>query len=197
MNDTLLLGACPDGPSPSKFLVSPNGYFMLHCAAPNVWRDIDGTHVYQDGNDPLLHLGYGDLALTKTRVIDLATGSGSPLVDLPAGFIYAIRAVPPDKFWIVLRVNADASQALFEVSRDGSVRRVGTFPDPPSGVTVATTGSLDKNGALYQLTTRRSDTTIDGIVMRRDIDGKFEVVHDDGANPLVHVGSDSMLFTGP
>jgi hypothetical protein len=169
---------------------------MLHCAGAYGWSDTDGKHLYPENGDPLLYLGYGDLALTKTRVIDLATGTG-PIIDRPAGIIHAIRAVPPDKFWIALRLNAEPSEALLEVSRDGLVKQLGTFPNPPSGIVVAGRGRLDKHGALYQLTTRRSDTTVEDIVMRRDIDGTFDVVYSEGANPLVRVGSASPLITGP
>jgi hypothetical protein len=191
----LLVGACPGGPSPTGFLVSPDGYFMLHCADGRGWSDVDGKHVYPENGDPLLYVGYDDLALTKTRLIDLKTGAG-PVIDRPAGIIHAIRAVPPNKFWIALRLNAEPSEALLEVSGDGLVRQLGTFPNPPSGIVVATRGRLDKHGALYQLTTRRSDTMVEDIVMRRDIDGNFEVIYWEGANPLVRV-SGSWLITGP
>ena len=193
-NDPLLLGACPGGTSPAKFLVSPEGFFMLNCA-DNTWRDIGGAHVYLEPGDPLLHIGYGNLALTTTRVIDLATGAGL-LYARPAGIIYAIRAVPPDKFWIALRLNADASQALLEVDRGGAVRQLGTFPTPPSGIVVGSTGRLDKSGALYQITARRTDTMVEDIIIRRDIGGTFEVVYEESSDPLVRVDG-SQLVTGP
>ena len=195
-NDHLFWGVCPGGPSPDEFLISPEGFFLLHCMDGSGWRDIGGEHVYhENGGDALLHLGYGNLALTATRVIDLSTGAG-PLIVRPAGAIYAIRAVPPDKFWIVLRLNADASQALFEVHRDGSVTQLGTFPTPPTGTVVGTNGRLDKNGALYQFTRRRSNTTVEYeyVVMRRDIEGRFEFVYEEGSKPFVRAGT---LITGP
>jgi hypothetical protein len=194
-NDHLFWGVCPEGSSADEFLISPEGFFMLHCDGAS-WRDIGGEHVYSENRDgPLLHLGYGNLALTATRVIDLSTGAG-PLIVRPDGFIHAIRAVPPDKFWIVLRLNADASQALFEVNRDGLVTQLGTFPTPPSGTVVGTTGRLDKNGALYQFTTRRKDTTAEyeSVVIRRDIGGRFEFVYEEGSKPFVRAGT---LITGP
>jgi hypothetical protein len=196
-NDTILPSDCALDRSTVQFLVSPSGLVMYSCMGTDTWRDNGGQHTYVEAGDRLVHLGYTDLALTATRVIDLRTGTGPAITGLPTGSTYAVRAVPPDKFWLA-RSTGDAAivEELWEVSREGLATLVGEYGVPTQATPVRPRGRLDKTGSFFQIARGRSPD--EEVILRRDISGKSEIVYTESSNPLVRMNVNvSGLITGP
>jgi hypothetical protein len=196
-NDVILPKDCDlAGPFP-EFFVSPNGMVLYYCPATKTWRDNGGLHTYVESNDPLLHVGYGDLGLTATRIVDLESGKAIPIVGFGgAQSAVAIRAVPPDKFWVVEpRDTLSQSVDLWEIDGAGMSRRVFQYAPAPTYVTwLSQRGRLDKSGAFFQLASRQG--TFEDIIVRRDMQGGSDVVYTETTNPLVKIYI-SGLITGP
>lgn len=184
------------------FLVSPTGRVLQLCSTGpfNTWYDLDGTVVYSDPEDRPVHLGYGDLMLTETRVVHLPSGMASPIVGLPSTTVFTVRAAAPDKFLLVMHVEGaegyDGVQDLWEVAADGSAERIGAFPPLPAGAMSIGAGSskLDACGGLLQ--TGFGVSQINDVIVRRDLSGTSQVVYTDKSDPLVKIGFYA-LFTGP
>ena len=200
-NDRLLPNDCKLDDVRPKFLVSPEGFVFFYCVDSKSWRDNGGQHVYMGetgdsgGGDPLVHLGYANLALTKTRVIDLASGIGPAITGLPVRRTNAVRAVSPDKFWLVLG-DDPINQELWEIDRAGAAKRLAQYATPTDDTApVGPRGRLDKTGAFFQLARRMGDP-LEDLILRRDIFGKSERVYSEITSPLVRIHG-SGLITGP
>jgi hypothetical protein len=200
-NDKVLPNDCKLDDVRPRFLVSPDGFVLFQCVDSKSWRDNGGQHVYlgESGDasaDPLVHLGYGNLALTATRVIDLASGTGPTITGLPPATTHAVRAVSPDKFWLVRGGSDPLALELWEIDRTGKAQRVGQYANPTDdSAPVTPEGRLDKTGALLQLA-RRTGDPLEDVILRRDVAGKCETVYTESTKPLVRIHI-SGLVTGP
>lgn len=188
------------------FLVSPTGTVLHACRSGGVpdtttWYDRSGAVVYTDADNPLRHLGYGDLALAERSVVHLATSVSRPLVGLPENrTIHTVRAKPPDRFLLVLEAehptDDGSSQELWEVDGGGKATRLGAFPPLPTEATQvsAHTSKLDGCGALFQF--GGGVGGFEDVIVRREISGSSEVVYTEAADPTVKIRVSSLL-TGP
>ncbi|WP_438024275.1 hypothetical protein [Sorangium sp. So ce233] len=194
---------CADGLAPlTGFLVSPAGAVLYRCRSDDAtWYDESGRVAYADPEDPLLHLGHGDLALAARSVVHLATSTSLPITGLPGDrLLHTVRARAPDSFLLVLEserpTDDGSSQELWQVDGDGAATRLGAFPPlPPGAVHVsAYTSKLDGCGALLQF--GGGTGVLEDVIVRRHIGGVSEVVYTEAADPLVKIHVSS-LFTGP
>jgi hypothetical protein len=184
-----------------EFLVAPTGRVLQSCSnAPyENWYDMDGTVAFSTTNqDWPIHLGYKDLLLTETRVVDLGTGESWLLTDVPNYHIYAARAVEPDKFLVVEAAGFSVEpyeQALAIVDSKGVATKLGDYPPPPPGVkTVEVISStIDACGRLFQMASTTGDEN--DVIIRRDIKGGSEIVYNEADNPLVKLIG-NWLLTG-
>ncbi|KYF96700.1 hypothetical protein BE17_31850 [Sorangium cellulosum] len=203
-NDTVLrTPPCTQGLDPlSGFLVSPAGAVLHRCRSDAAtWYDESGRVAYADPEDPLLHLGYGDLALAARSVVRLATSASLPIAGLPEDrLLHTVRARAPDSFLLVLEsehpTDDGGSQELWEVDGDGAATRLGAFPPLPAGAmqVSAYTSKLDGCGALLQF--GGGPGVLEDVIVRRHIDGASEVVYTEATAPLVKIHV-SALVTGP
>ncbi|WP_438005454.1 hypothetical protein WME89_43135 [Sorangium sp. So ce321] len=203
-NDTVLrTPPCAQGLDPlSGFLVSPAGAVLHRCRSDAAtWYDESGRVAYADREDPLLHLGHGDLALAARSVVRLATSASLPIAGLPEGrLLHTVRARAPGSFLLVLESEHPAddgsSQELWEVDGDGIATRLGAFPPLPAGAmqVSAYTSKLDGCGALLQFGGGLG--VLEDVIVRRHIDGASEVVYTEATDPLVKIHV-SALVTGP
>jgi hypothetical protein len=195
-NDPFLPKDCDLGNPFPEFFVSPTGMVLYYCPASKTWRDNGGLHTYVESNDPLLHVGYGNLGLTATRIVDLESGKAIPIVGFAGALsAVAIRAVPPDKFWVVEpRDSLGQSVELWEIDGTGMSRRVLQYASAPANLTLRQRGRLDKSGAFSQMGSTR--VALEDIIVRRDMQGGSEVVYTETTNPLVKIHI-SGLITGP
>ncbi|KYF60541.1 hypothetical protein BE11_11725 [Sorangium cellulosum] len=203
-NDPVLLTPpCADGLAPlTGFLVSPAGAVLYRCRSDEAtWYDESGRVAYADPEDPLLHLGHGDLALAARSVVHLATSASLPITGLPGDrLLHTVRARAPDSFLLVLEserpTDDGSSQELWQVDGDGAATRLGAFPPLPAGAVQvsAYTSKLDGCGALLQF--GGGTGVLEDVIVRRHIGGASEVVYTEAADPLVKIHVSS-LFTGP
>ncbi|WP_437751607.1 hypothetical protein [Sorangium sp. So ce1389] len=203
-NDTVLpTPACErDILGTTQFLVSATGAVLHRCnVAAATWYDETGKVVYADPDSPLLHVGHGDLALTRRSVVDLATSASTPIVGLPDRQIRTVRAKAPDKFLLVIDVEPDAPpedgrQELWEVDGAGNATQLGAFPPIPADLlyVFATSSKLDACGGLVQIG-HAAELAID-VIVRREIGGTSEVVYTETTDPRVKLHGSS-LVTGP
>ena len=201
-NDPVLPTDCSiyDGLAP-QFLVAPSGAVLYYCRASVSWRDFGGQLVFREtATDTPLHLGYANLALTKTAVYDLVTGKRTPIVGLPDRPNYVIRAEPPDKFRIAqLSEIANATDELWEVDSTGSAKLIGIYPAPPTEAPPVRSfrAALERSGALFQV---GASPTVGGpdVIVRRDLTGKSEIVYSEATKPLLRLyTADPGFITGP
>ncbi|WP_165373463.1 hypothetical protein [Sorangium cellulosum] len=188
------------------FLVSPGGTVLHGCSSggtldATTWYDQSGAVVYADPDNPLRHLGHGDLALAERSVVHLATSVSLPLVGLPDDRpIHTVRARAPDRFLLVLEAERStddgSSQELWEVDGGGKVTRLGAFPPLPAEAeqVSAHTSKLDACGALLQFGGGAGG--FEDVIVRREIGGSSEVVYTEAADPMVKIRVSSLL-TGP
>lgn len=191
-NDPVLPApACKkDGSSSLFFRLGPDGEYAYQCNFnPNDWYDGSGALVFSDEDESLIRLGHDRLALTGSSVVELDTGTRTPISGLPAGIISA-RADPSDGFRVV--VNTTPLE-LWHVAPDGNADLVGTFPPLPDGHQALAT-ALDGCDALYRVTFIAS-TGLDAVV-RQPLDGVAEIVFTESDDSLVRI-HDAGLFTGP
>ncbi|MGK4002104.1 hypothetical protein WMF31_05735 [Sorangium sp. So ce1036] len=188
------------------FLVSPAGIVLHGCRSggtldATTWYDQSGAVVYADPDNPLRHLGHGDLALAERSVVHLATSVSLPLVGLPDDRpIHTVRATPPDRFLLVLEAERStddgSSQELWEVDGGGKATRLGAFPPLPAAAeqVSAHTSKLDACGALLQFGGGAGGG--EDVIVRRELGGSSEVVYTEAADPMVKIRVSSLL-TGP
>jgi hypothetical protein len=178
-----------------RFLVSPTGAMLYTCSDdPTIWYDESATIAYQSTSpdDDLLHLGYGDLALTRRNVVHLSTRTVTPIEGLPTPAIFAARARAPGSFLLMVRGEDDNVQELWEVGADGEAVMRGAYPALPSGVPSAplTSAKLEPCGALVQIVNSQD------VIVRREIGGASAIVYSEENNPTVKMHM-SNLVTGP
>ena len=198
VNDPTLPKDCELAQGEPRFLVAPTGVVLYYCFATQTWRDSGGHYIYAgEPTDPLLHVGYGNMGLTATRIVDLATGNAVPVVGFGDPLsARAIRAVPPDKFWIANMIDyATQNVELWEIDAAGMAQRVSQYAAMPAEATyIDGWGRLDKDGAFFQIA--RVENTNHDIIVRRDRQGSSKIVYTDATGPLVKIHI-SGLITGP
>ena len=197
-NDPTLSSACPAN-TLASFQLEPEGDMMYRCGS-EPWRELHGGRTYKETGtaDQLLHLGYGGLALTPTKVLNLDTGEALDL-SLPAPESWlAVRAKQPSSFLIA--VTAGENVELWEVGMS-EPSKLGVFPALPQSVHKTGVGniffnhgSLEASGAL--LTMAEGPKVFEDVIVRRTIDGASSVVYDEATMPLVKIHI-SALVTGP
>lgn len=179
-------------------LMSPEGEIVTQCGDdPPIYLSSAGDVLYPaaDSVDPiLLHIGSGGVGLTESFVVDLSTGVSTPIVGLPEGLRGAARAAEDDGFWVT-RAH-EGVMSLFHITGGGTATLVGDYSPPPSSVFVsedlAWLGALDAEHRFFEV----GEYLGESVILRRDLSGVSEVVHDDGADPLIKLGG-WMLVTGP
>jgi hypothetical protein len=196
-NDPLLTGPCSSELDSVDFLVSPEGGVMYHCGE-STWREIGGARSYEPRpSDELVHLGYGHLALTQKRVVNLDTGVGAEIKGLPAdGKVRSVRALPDNSFSIALSRHAktpgEEPLELWQVDALGNASELGPFPALPPNIGIRGINTqLDASGALFTIAGSSDD-----VIVRRTITGESRVVYSNNDNPLVKIAA-SGLITGP
>lgn len=173
---------------------------MLAVRASDRHEGASGTVVYTAPQDALLHLGYGDLALTESRIVHLATGAAAAITGLPEGTIHTVRAALPDRFLVVLTPEQSeaggSAQELWQLDSSGAATMLGAFPPLPANATriAPWSSQLDAHGALFQI--GEGLAVFEDVIVRREIQGASAVVYDEATNPLVKIHI-SALVTGP
>lgn len=199
-NDPVIQTPPCTGTSFYSFLVAPSGGLFYTCNQ-TTWYDGTGAVAYTATSSDLpLHLGFGDLLLTKQHVVHLKTLAATPITGLPERTIDTVRAVQPDSFLVVLAAAQSASdgssQELWQIDAGGAATMLGTFPPLPPGAksVAAYTSKLDVHGGLLQFGS--GPAVFQDIIVRRDISGGSAVVYDEANDPLVKIHISS-LVTGP
>ena len=136
LNDTIVAPSCgSDNFYSLQFKVAPDGLLLHTCTDnPLVWYDEAGNIAYDNGEDKLLHLGYGGRALTMSRIVELATMSSVNVTGLPDAPIVTVRASFPDGFWVVLAMNdqgQDGVQELWQIDAMGIATLVRAYLQRP------------------------------------------------------------------
>jgi hypothetical protein len=182
--------------------VGPSGEWLHGCsvAFDDEWYDANGVLVYGDVDDKLVHLGYSNLALTESRVVDLASGTSEPIVGLPGTMVLAARALAPASFRVaVAGVDESEPPELWEIDATGLATLVGVYPTPPLGFTVHNyfphqSHALEPSGALLQI--GNGPGVFQDVIVRRELGASAVVVYDEDTNPTVQIHI-SRLVTGP
>ncbi len=193
---------CPFPSWQEGLIVGPNGEWLHGCEFKFDWEwyDASGTLIYGDLDDPLVHLGYASLALTETRVVDLASGTSEPIVGLPAALVLAARAHAPDGFRVALAgVTESDPPELWEIDATGLATLAGVYPTLPAGFTVHNyfphdSHALEPSGALLQIGS--GPGVFQDVIVRRALGGSAVVVYDEETEPTVQIHV-SRLITGP
>jgi hypothetical protein len=193
-NDTRLPVPCDE---PLQVLLGP-GQTLARCPGePLAWRDPSGDVIFRSTTWEPFALGAGGLGLARRvddetiGVIDFATSRvavTSPRLDWQ--FLRAWRSYE-DGFRIA-ELDLRDDTVLHEVDRGGLVEPVGTYAPFPDGTTVLVGSRLDSAGNLYlpvRLNGRHQ-------VLRADLDGDIDRIHDDATRPLVQVEGGGELVTG-
>jgi hypothetical protein len=190
-NDTILpTPACDSNSQQLRFLVTPDGSYLYRCAATG-WFAADSNVVYDDTQGELLYLGYDNMALTASHVLDLDQDSAMPIDGLPVETPLTIRADPQGGFLLVI---GDAAQPeLWHVDADGTAANQGAFPNVPDGYAPSSEHTLDGCNVLYQL--GGGPETFEDVILRRPLGGQTEVVYTENTDPVVKVHI-SGLVTG-
>jgi len=193
VNDPLLSDVCPKQLATLQFFVAPEGATMYRCVG-SPWQELGGSRTYAPPpDDDLLHLGYGGLALTQKRVLNLDSGAAADIVSLPAGAErLAIRARPSESFWVAL--SAQESQELWEIDALGNGQRLGNFPALPPGLNFSGNSALEASGALLTMTT--GPGMFEESIVRRTIDGESRVVYGESSKPLVKIHISGLITGG-
>jgi hypothetical protein len=156
--------------------------------------------VYGDEQDALVHLGYSNLALTESRIVDLANASSVAIVGLPSASLLAVRALAPDAFRVVVAAGQGPGGAeLWQIDATGTATFVGSYPAVPAGYTVSEFfphdyHALDATGALLQI--GEGPMVFQDVIVRREIGGSSVVVYDEANDPVVQIHG-ARLVTGP
>ncbi|WP_437499187.1 hypothetical protein [Sorangium sp. So ce1099] len=182
--------------------VGPGGSWIHSCSGDwnKRWYDASGVMVYGDEQDMLVHLGYSNLALTQSRVVDLANASSAPIVGLPDAPLLAVRALAPDSFRVALSTDQGSGAAeLWQIDATGTATLIGSYPPVPAGYTVQPFfphrhHALEATGALLQF--GEGPMVFQDVIVRREIGGSSAVVYDEANDPLVQIHI-SGLVTGP
>jgi hypothetical protein len=165
---------------------------------PLVWYDESGALVYNGAGDKLLHLGFGDQALTMSHIVDLASMSAVTITGLPGVPILTERALSPDNFWVVLSTSGPGqsdAEELWQIDAMGVAVKVGAYPPAPAGYTVdATSSRLDGSGKLFQIA--HANNAFVDVIFRREVGGTTDLVYTEATQPLVKIHI-SALLTGP
>lgn len=175
-----------------RFLVAPSGLVLFEC--DGFWRDALGQ-IYPAN---LVHLGYGGVALTTTEFVDLSTGHSTPITGLPRGIAFSrIRAVFPDKFWVVQSSSPSPETTLWQIDSTGVATTLGTYPQLPPYVAMVDgrEGALDKDGALYEFGTSQPPLR-ETLILRREVAGRSDVVYTGRSSFELNEGPAGLL-TGP
>lgn len=182
------------------FLLSPEGGRLHRCYQSLDWYDESGQLAYSDPDDDLVHLGYGDLALTTARVVHLAAGDWSPITGLPDRPVLTVRAEAPDRFLLALVAEdpgPDQSGAeLWSVDGTGAATLEGVYPPLPAGAKWPKLYSSKLDGCRTLLHFASGPEVFQDIIVRRELSGASETVYDEAADPLVKIHI-SALVTGP
>lgn len=182
--------------------VGPGGSWVHSCSGDwnKHWYDSNGVMVYSDEQDMLVHLGYSNLALTQSRVVDLANASSVPIVGLPNAPLLAVRALAPDSFRVALAAGqGDGAAELWQIDATGTATLIGSYPPVPTGYTVKPFfphqhHALEATGALLEF--GEGPMVFQDVIVRREIGGSSAVVYDEANGPLVQIHI-SVLVTGP
>lgn len=182
--------------------VGPGGSWVHSCSGDwnKHWYDANGVMVYGDEQDMLVHLGYSNLALTQTRVVNLVNASSVPIVGLPNAVVLAVRALAPDSFRVALAAGqGDGAAELWQIDATGTATLIGSYPPVPAGYTVQPFfphqhHALEATGALLQF--GEGPMVFQDVIVRREIGGSSVVVYDEANGPLVQIHI-SALVTGP
>jgi hypothetical protein len=196
-NDAVVPTDCKLAEGRASFFVSPKGELIYYCVDVHQWRDRTHRLVYADsGTDPLIHVGYKDLGLTRTRVIDLVSGKTAPVKGLEDVRIDAIRTDRSVGFIIAIRPKDPmAPEELWELDATGAMKLRGRYPPaPPSTREQDFQAQLEPGGALVQFAAGMA--TFEDVIIRRTIEGSSEVVYTEARGPLVKIHI-SGLITGP
>ena len=125
------------------------------------------------------------------------SGTTSAITGLPSGAgtsILARRWSEPDGFFIALRTSG-GTRELWRVATSGAATKVGTYPAPPSTVTLTANARLDRAGRLFSFGTDNTTSFID-VIVRSEVGATTDVVYSEASNPLVKIHGSS-LVTGP
>jgi hypothetical protein len=175
----------------SGFLVASDGSIYHRCyGGTAVWYDASGVAVFSGAD--LLLAGSNQLALTATSIVDLPSGSTTPVTGLPSGSAITRRATATG-FWVVLGSSTANSAELWLIDVAGAATLAGAYPDLPVGIGQAGAGRLDGSGRLFQFA-RTAD--YDDVIVRRIVGGDSEIVYDERDKPAVKIHI-SYLVTGP
>lgn len=192
-NDVVLsTPACaPEDTTQMEFLVSPEGDHYYRCSQWEAnWYDAAGAVVYASEDAPLLHVGRCGLALTKQGVLDLESGTKTPIDGLPLGEPMTVRVAPEGGFWVVM---TPEQPELWHVAPNGVAQSIGLYPQLPPDHQ-AGKGVLDGCGSLYQIGSG-PEIFVD-LILLREIGGATEIVYTEMMDPLVKIHI-SWLVTGP
>jgi hypothetical protein len=173
-----------------QFVLTPEGEHYYRCDSFDAdWYDAAGDVVYTSEVDPLLHVGHCGQALTEQSIVDLESGTKTPVDGLPLGDTLAIRVAPEGGFWIVKTYE---QPELWHVALDGVATSLGVYPQLPADHT-AGLGVLDGCGVFYQQASG-PEVFVD-LITQRTIGGTTEIVYTEVTDPLVKLHI-SNLITG-
>jgi hypothetical protein len=193
-NDTVVPTDCELSQGRVAFLVSPTGVIVYYCPGAREWRDLSHKFIHSDdGSDPLLHLGYQNMALKQKAVVDLGLRSATPIKGLPNGPWDAIRAEPSGSFIVAIR-STETPESLWGIDKSGEATLRGQYPPLPASTSLPSQGQLEPGGALVQFA--EGPGVFEDVIVRRTIDGRSDVVYSDARGPLVKIHI-SGLITGP
>jgi hypothetical protein len=192
-NDTILpTVACDPSSFALRFHVAPDGSYLFRCGDSG-WFDAGSNVVYDNTQGELLYLGYDNMALTASHVLDLDEDSAMPIAGLPFQTNpLTIRADPQGGFLIVL--GSAAQPVLWHVDVDGAAANHGTFPSVPDGYNLVFEYALDGCNVLYQV--GHGPEVFNDVILRRPMGGETEVVYTEETDPVVKMHG-SRLITGP
>ncbi|WP_437302833.1 hypothetical protein [Sorangium sp. So ce388] len=187
------------------FRISPSGDWVYKCIGElNTWHDGSGAgEVDALKYEGLFHLGYEGTVFTRSKIIHLRSGTSFPIVGLPVGQIYTVRAKAPGSFLLALAPDTPmpegGSTQLWEVDACGTANLLGTYPPLPTGVQPVPQSNhikLESCGALVQIGWRIHFVPGGDCIVRREVGGVSEIVYDAMDLPTVRLNGAS-LVTGP
>ena len=184
------LSVCSDGKEAKAIRIAPDGFRLFRCGEIE-WHDENGALVYLGDLD---ELGPGLIGLVRSDAIDLM--SGRPLGRFP-GKPESARATETGFLALITKTTIEdhlGLPELWELSLDGHVEKLGSFPPAAQDEARIIGGILDGAGRLYMQSTSDSGRT--DIVERLTITGEREIVYTEADDPVVKLHAD-YLVTGP